>query len=352
METRPNSISIRSRRATYLALLRLGDFRLLLIIDQLLGGGGVVLVSRHGNSIFRVSKSSRVKTWRECVRNRVSVGQSAFTTLGKGETHGLVVEPLGEARSISRWSQGRPRARALVVHLTLWRGHCVPSRSPFASQPHDLSVEWSGGPVHAGLARVDLGQAVGGRRSAGGRGGGRAGGRTGGSSPAVRSPRRAASTPIGATPKERPRFQGFHSELMAQLLLRRMMMMMNARVLTAVKPTLLRAPTTTARRGAGVCQICSADAFLKPPSGPASLTLRTPRTLRTFASSSDTLLEELQKESAHERGNYAQSSDASSPPAPWSVRGISMCCEQGVDAMHSMLISLARRSSALLAAWC
>ncbi len=129
-------------------------------------------------------------------------------------------------------------------------------------------------------------------------------------------------------------------------------MMMNARVLTAVKPTLLRAPTTTARRGAGVCQICSADAFLKPPSGPASLTLRTPRTLRTFASSSDTLLEELQKESAHERGNYAQSSDASSPPAPWSVRGISMCCEQGVDAMHSMLISLARRSSALLAAWC
>ena len=63
-------------------------------------------------------------------------------------------------------------------------------------------------------------------------------------------------------------------------------------------------------------------------------------------------LEELQKESAHERGNYAQSSDASSPPAPWSVRGISMCCEQGVDAMHSMLISLARRSSALLAAWC
>lgn len=205
METRPNSISIRSRRATYLALLRLGDFRLLLIIDQLLGGGGVVLVSRHGNSIFRVSKSSRVKTWRECVRNRVSVGQSAFTTLGKGETHGLVVEPLGEAMSISRWSQGRPRARALVVHLTLWRGHCVPSRSPFASQPHDLSVEWSGGPVHAGLARVDLGQAVGGRRSAGGRGGGRAGGRTGGSSPAVRSPRRAASTPIGATPKERPR---------------------------------------------------------------------------------------------------------------------------------------------------
>jgi len=163
METRPNSISIRSRRATYLALLRLGDFRLLLIIDQLLGGGGVVLVSRHGNSIFRVSKSSRVKTWRECVRNRVSVGQSAFTTLGNGETHGLVVEPLGGARSISRWSQGHPRARALVVHLTLWRGHCVPSRNPFASQPHDLSVEWSGGPVHAGLARVDLGQAVGGR---------------------------------------------------------------------------------------------------------------------------------------------------------------------------------------------
>lgn len=168
METRPNSISIRSRRATYLALLRLGDFRLLLIIDQLLGGGGVVLVSRHGNSIFRVSKSSRVKTWRECVRNRVSVGQSAFTTLGNGETHGLVVEPLGGARSISRWSQGHPRARALVVHLTLWRGHCVPSRSPFASQPHDLSVEWSGGPVHAGLARVDLGQAVGGRWEVGG----------------------------------------------------------------------------------------------------------------------------------------------------------------------------------------
>jgi hypothetical protein len=180
----------------------------------------------------------------------------------------------------------------------------------------------------------DRRSAVGGRRSAGGR---REVGGEVGREGAVRSPRRAASTPIGATPKERPRFQGFHSELMAQLLLRRMMMM-NARVLTAVKPTLLRAPTTTARRGAGVCQIC-ADAFLKPPSGPASLTLRTPRTLRTFASSSDTLLEELQKESAHERGNYAQSSDASSPPAPWSVRGISMCCEQGVDAMHSMLIS-------------
>ena len=195
-------------------------------------------------------------------------------------------------------------------------------------------VVWRPGACRFGTSRPGTG----GRRSVGGRGGGRAGGRTGGSSPAVRSPRRAASTPIGATPKERPRFQGFHSELMAQLLLRRMMMM-NARVLTAVKPTLLRAPTTTARRGAGVCQICSADAFLKPPSGPASLTLRTPRTLRTFASSSDTLLEELQKESAHERGNYAQSSDASSPPAPWSVRGISMCCEQGVDAMHSMLIS-------------
>ena len=41
--------------------------------------------------------------------------------------------------------------------------------------------------------------------------------------------------------------------------------------------------------------------------------------LRTFASSSDSLLEELQKESAQERGSYTQTSDALSPPEPWSL---------------------------------
>lgn len=101
--------------------------------------------------------------------------------------------------------------------------------------------------------------------------------------------------------------------------------MMNARALTSVKPTLLRAPVSSSRRSPGVRQIGS-DAILvasnPAPSRPASLTPRTPRaflTLRTFASSSDTLLEELQKESAQERGSYTQTSDAGSPPEPWSL---------------------------------
>ena len=104
---------------------------------------------------------------------------------------------------------------------------------------------------------------------------------------------------------------------------------MTGRVLTSA---LTRTLAPSPRRNAGTVRLHPANACASNNRGAFSTSYHTSRpvhpirsfrsfqSFRSFASSasSDALLEELQKEVAHERSNYTQSS-ADAPPEPWSL---------------------------------
>ena len=104
---------------------------------------------------------------------------------------------------------------------------------------------------------------------------------------------------------------------------------MTGRVLTSA---LTRTLAPSPRRNAGTARLHPSNACASNNRGAFSTSYHTSRpvhpirsfrsfqSFRSFASSasSDALLEELQKEVAHERSNYTQSS-ADAPPEPWSL---------------------------------